>query len=119
VGLPASGLGHRAVNRAALQWKHRTEGNKFCGGCELVKPLGEFYRKRKGVRSSGYSHRCKGCERLRDELRRRARGVPPRPKPSPASVAQSASRARRAARLAAAAETESRPNRPAGASGAA
>jgi RNase P subunit RPR2 len=53
-------------NIARIQAEYRRTWDKLCTGCGKVKPLYDFYRKRKSAtRSSGYSWRCRKCEDIR------------------------------------------------------
>lgn len=70
----------------ACDWKRRPhsprpvdpapEGYKTCSACREVKPLGEFYRDKRGAR--GVSAACKTCRLAASDARRRERGIPER-----------------------------------------
>jgi hypothetical protein len=74
-----------------FQLAHRKQGNKFCAGCQTVKPLAQFYATSRvwrdtGKSTTGYSARCRPCND-KQRLRRR-------------SLHRSAKRAARAAQAA-------------------
>lgn len=41
------------------------EGYRKCSACKEVLPEEEFYHRKKGDPTSGYSHHCKSCDSLR------------------------------------------------------